>query len=76
MNTSYKIKITFNEDDLEYLVFVDGINELYGCGETETSALLDFLEKYESNYSGFKCFNQSWVQKQISTLTILETNGE
>lgn len=69
----YAIKVTYNLDENEYMVFVEGLPELYGRGETESGALLDFLQKYETNYSGYKCFNQHWVQQKIAALTLVES---
>lgn len=66
------VKITFDFEEQEYMVFVEGIPELVGYGETESSALLDFLKKYETNYSGYKCFNNQQVQHKISELTLHE----
>jgi len=68
----FRIAVLNDFDEEEYKVFCDGIDDLYGYGETESSALLDFLQKYETSYSGFKCFSQKWVQNQISALTLAE----
>jgi len=66
----YKIVVSYDYDENEFVVFCEGISDLCGYGETESSALLDFLAKYEKEYSGFNCFRKEWVQKQISILTM------
>ncbi|NCP97779.1 hypothetical protein GW796_06000 [archaeon] len=63
-----KIKITFDYDEKLYYVFVDEIKELYGEGETEEKAFLDFLIRYENDFSGHKCFNIQSVQNKILQL--------
>lgn len=39
---TFKIKIIFNIVDQEYIVFVDGINNIEGYGSTEQEAIEDF----------------------------------
>lgn len=43
----YKIKIIFDFDEDEFVVFASGLEGLEGRGETEESAINDFREKYE-----------------------------
>ncbi len=43
----FKIKITLNFDEGGYMVFVDGIPELVGYGDTEIKAIIDFFNNYD-----------------------------
>lgn len=41
-NLSYKIKIVFDIIEKQYIVFVDGIKNIQGFGDTEQEAIDDF----------------------------------
>lgn len=69
---SFNIKITFDIEEGYYLVFVEGISDLYGSGNTESAALLDFLQRYELEYAGYKCFNSGWIRNKITELQLAE----
>lgn len=43
----FKIKIVFDFDEGLYRVFVDGIKELEGRGDTEVKAIADFFINYD-----------------------------
>lgn len=43
----FKIKIIFDFDEGLYKVFVDGIKDLEGHGETEIQAISDFFNNYD-----------------------------
>lgn len=44
---NFKIKIAMDFDDGGYIVFVDGIPELEGHGDTEVKAIMDFFNNYD-----------------------------
>jgi predicted RNase H-like HicB family nuclease len=43
----FPIKIVYNFEDSEYMVFVDGIKGLEGYGSTEEEAIADFYNMME-----------------------------
>jgi predicted RNase H-like HicB family nuclease len=44
----YKIKLIFDQEENEYVVFIDGVKGFEGRGETELEAIEDFKKQYEN----------------------------
>lgn len=61
------IKILFDFDENEYVVFCKGI-ELEGRGNTESRALLDFLNQYEQ-------LNEKSLDKSFLESLIIKLEG-
>jgi len=59
------IKITYDFDENEYIVFVKGI-DLEGRGNTEARALLDFFTNYEQLNE--KIIDKNYLNSIISNL--------
>ena len=43
----YPIRIVYDHEEHEYLVFIGGISNIEGHGETEKEAIEDFRKNYE-----------------------------
>lgn len=57
------VKIAFDAEDQLYLVTVDNVPDIYGAGETEAKAMLDFFSQYVMISE-----NPKWVQRIIEKL--------
>ncbi len=44
MSLNYKIKIVYDFDEGHYIVFVDGISNIEGYGQTEQDAIQNFKQ--------------------------------
>lgn len=43
----FKVKIIYDTDESQYIVFIDGIRGIEGYGDTEQEAINDFTNRYE-----------------------------
>lgn len=48
MAMKFPVKISFDFDENEYVVFVDGIKGIEGHGQTEQEAIDDFYKRLDS----------------------------
>ena len=47
MSLNYKIKIVYDFEESQYVIFVYGIRDIEGYGQTEEEALKDFEEQFQ-----------------------------
>lgn len=59
------IKITYLNEENEYYVFVDGIDEYYGYGDTEEKAICNFLDTIENDADSAIKFKIKELRKQL-----------
>jgi hypothetical protein len=67
----FSIKITLDFDEGGYLVFVEGIPELIGRGETEVKAILDFFQNYDK-FKNKNYFDPMFIKNMLQKYEFMD----